>query len=263
MDVHAQKNAGRVKDDLVAPGDIPAAIGLLTRLPVRVDGARAMARGARAAWAWPLAGALVAALAGMGGVAALWLGLPALVAAGVVVALQAMMTGAMHEDGLADCADGFWGGWTPDRRLAIMKDSRTGAYGVVALVLVLGLRVATLAALMAAGPWWTALVALGAISRVPMAALQAILRPARPGGLSDRAGRPPMATVRLAVLLACVIGLAGAGVAALAVAAVVALVTLLWGVTARAKIGGQTGDVLGAGQQLAELAGLMALVAVA
>lgn len=262
MDIHAQKDAPGVKGDLVAPGDVAAAIGLLTRLPVRVDGARAMARGARAAWAWPIAGALVAALAGAAGVVALWIGLPALVAAGLVVAAQAMLTGAMHEDGLADCADGFWGGWTPDRRLAIMKDSRTGAYGVVALVLVLLLRVTLLAALMA-GPWWAAVAALGAMSRVPMAALQAMLRPARPGGLSDRAGRPPAATVWLAAGVALLIALAGMGVAAVAVVAVVAVVTALWGVTARAKIGGQTGDVLGASQQLAEVAGLMALVALA
>jgi adenosylcobinamide-GDP ribazoletransferase len=172
---------------------------------VRVDGARATARGSRAAWAWPLAGALVAGLAGAGGLVALWLGLPPLVAAVLTVGLQAMLTGAMHEDGLADCADGFWGGWTAERRLAIMKDSRSGAYGVVALVLVLMLRVTALAAVMA-GPGWIAFLALGAMSRVPMAALQAGLRPARPGGLSDRTGRPSARTVGLAAGIALVIG---------------------------------------------------------
>ena len=255
-------DAREAKDDLVTPGDIAAAIGLLSRLPVRVDVARATARGARAAWAWPLAGALVAGLAGAGGMVALWLGLSPLIAATVTVALQAMLTGAMHEDGLADCADGFWGGWTAERRLAIMKDSRSGAYGVVALVLVLMLRVAALAALMA-GPWWLALVALGAMSRVPMAVLQAVLRPARPGGLSDRTGRPPTRTIWLAAGIALALGLAGMGPGALAVALAIAVVTLLWGVTARAKIGGQTGDVLGAAQQLAEIAGLLTLAALA
>jgi adenosylcobinamide-GDP ribazoletransferase len=248
------------KDDLVAPGDIAAAVGLLSRLPVRLDASRAMARGARAAWAWPLAGALVAGLAGLGGLAALGLGLSPLVAAVVTVGLQAMLTGAMHEDGMADCADGFWGGWTAERRLAIMKDSRTGAYGVVALVLVLLLRAAGLAAVMA-GPWWLALVALGAMSRVPMAALQAALPPARPGGLSDRTGRPPSRTVWLAAGLALGLGVIGMGAGVAAVAGAIAAVTVLWGVTARTRIGGQTGDVLGAGQQLAEVAGLLTLAA--
>lgn len=255
-------DAREAKDDLVTPGDVAAAIGLLSRLPVRVDGARATARGSRAAWAWPLAGALVAGLAGAGGLVTLWLGLPPLVAAVLTVGLQAMLTGAMHEDGLADCADGFWGGWTAERRLAIMKDSRSGAYGVVALVLVLMLRVTALAAVMA-GPWWLALVALGAMSRVPMAALQAGLRPARPGGLSDRTGRPPARTVGLAAGIALVIGIVGLGPAALAVALSMAAITAVWGLTARIKIGGQTGDVLGAGQQLAEVAGLLTLVALA
>jgi adenosylcobinamide-GDP ribazoletransferase len=253
----------RHKDDLFAPGDVAAALGLLTRLPVRVDLARATARGARAAWAWPVAGALVAALAGAVGALALWVGLPSLVAATLVLAAQAMLTGALHEDGLADCADGFWGGWSREQRIEIMRDSRAGSYGVLALVLSVLIRAGALAALMAAGGWLAALVALGTMSRVPMAVLQAALPNARPGGMSDRAGRPPGATVMAALAVAFLAGVAGLGAGVAAVALAMAAVTLAWGAVARARIGGQTGDVLGAGQQLAEIAGLLVLAAAA
>ena len=256
-------DAQRHKDDLLDPADVPAALGLLTRLPVRVDMAHATARGARAAWAWPLAGAVVAALAGLAGALALWAGGPPLMAAALVLAAQAMLTGALHEDGLADCADGFWGGWTPGRRLEIMRDSRAGTYGVLALVLSVLIRAGALAALMAAGGWFAALVALGAMSRVPMAALQSLLPNARPGGLSDRTGRPPRKTVLAALALALLAGVAGLGKGLVAVALAMAAVTLVWGWIARARVGGQTGDVLGAGQQLAETAGLVTLAALA
>lgn len=248
----------------LAAGDVAAALGLLSRLPVRVDVARATARGPRAAWAWPVAGAIVAALATTGGALALGAGLPPLAAATLVIGLQAMLTGAMHEDGLCDCADGFWGGWTPARRIEIMRDSRAGTFGILALVLTVLLRASALAALMAAGGWIAALIALGAASRVPMAALQSALPPARPGGLSDRTGRPPGDTVALAAALGLAALLLGAGPAGgLAVALAILVVTALWGAFARARIGGQSGDVLGAAQQLSETAGLLALAALA
>lgn len=247
--------------DIFAPGDLPAALGLLTRLPVPVDGARAAARGARAAWAWPLAGVAVAALAVAAGGAALGLGLPPVLAAAVVVAVQVAITGAMHEDGLADSADGLWGGWDRDRRLAIMKDSHSGTYGVIALVLSLIARWAAVAALMAAPGWGWAIVAVAATSRAGMAVLSGALPVARPGGLSGRVGRPPAATVRAAVGIGFVVALVATGGSALAIAVWTALVLAGWAAIARAKIGGQTGDILGAGQQLAEITGLCVLVA--
>lgn len=247
--------------DIFAPGDLPAALGLLTRLPVPVDGARAAARGARAAWAWPLAGLAVAALAVAAGGAGLGLGLPPALAAAVVLAVQVAVTGAMHEDGLADSADGLWGGWDRDRRLAIMKDSRTGAYGVIALVLTLIARWAAVAALMAAPGWGWGLLAVAATSRASMTALSGALPSARPGGLSGQVGRPPVATVWAALGIALVVALLATGAAALALAFWTALVLAGWAAVARAKIGGQTGDILGAGQQLAEVAGLCVLVA--
>ncbi|MBM3616888.1 MAG: adenosylcobinamide-GDP ribazoletransferase, partial [Alphaproteobacteria bacterium] len=109
-----------------------AAFGLLTRLPMPFTPPRP-----QGVWAWPLVGLGVSALAVGLGALALAAGLaPPLVAVLVMVA-QAALTGALHEDGLTDCADGFWGGHDRARRLEIMKDSRIGSYGAVALMLVM------------------------------------------------------------------------------------------------------------------------------
>lgn len=243
--------------------DLTASLGLLTRLPVPVDGEAASRRGARAAWAWPLAGAVVAGIAGGIGWTALWLGLPAAGAAGLVLAAQAMLTGGLHEDGLADTADGLWGGWDKARRLEIMRDSRIGSYGVVALILSLGLRWSALSVLMGADGWIWALGAAAMASRAGMVGLMTALPPARPGGLSASTGQPPFSAVwRAAVLgvVACLPMLGAGGLWAIpaGIAALAALAAI-----AQAKIGGQTGDILGAGQQVAEIAILLTLSAAA
>ncbi|MEM6896800.1 MAG: adenosylcobinamide-GDP ribazoletransferase [Pseudomonadota bacterium] len=237
---------------LIEARDLPAAVGLLTRLPVTVDGQWAAARGARAAWAYPLAGLLVGALvcalaAGLSGVLSPGFAAAMALAAGIIV------TGALHEDGLADSADGLWGGWTRERRLEIMKDSRIGTYGVLALVLSLLLRWQGLSALIGAEAWW-AIAIIPAVSRGAMVPLMA-LRQARPGGVSAAVGRPPAPTILLALALSALLllplGGAGFGVA-LTLAVTAAAVALI----AQVKIGGQTGDILGASQQITEIAAL-------
>lgn len=246
---------------LIAAIDIPAALGLLTRLPVPVNGAQATARGAAAAWAWPLAGLAVAVLAALAGWLALLIGLPAGVAAALVLAVQVATTGALHEDGLSDSLDGLWGGATRERRLEIMKDSRIGSYGVLALILSMLLRWSAIAALLAGTGWAAALIAAALLSRGGMVALAAALPFARPGGLAASVGHPPRAAVALALALALVGAFLLTGRAGLAAAVVAALALTLWAAIARARIGGQTGDILGAGQQIGEIAVLLALVA--
>ena len=247
------------KDDTLAtPLDILAALGLLTRLPVRIDTARATARGARAAWAWPVAGIAVNGVAALAATVALALGLPVGVAALLLVTTQIVVTGAMHEDGLADSLDGLWGGWDRARRLAIMKDSHIGTYGVLGLTVGVLLRWLLWALVLSVTVWPVAL-AVGALSRVPMVALSWALPGARDGGLSRSVGRPDTATLMLATALALLIGCVALGWIALAVAVILAGVTALWGLLARSKIGGQTGDILGASQQLAEIAALACL----
>lgn len=252
-----------VRTPLIAKIDVAAALGLMTRLPLAVNGTEAKKRGAAAAWAWPLAGAVVGALAGLLLWAGLWLGLPPLAAGLLAVAAQIVLTGALHEDGLADSADGIWGGWTRDRRLEIMRDSRIGSYGVLALILSVGLR-ATACATLPAGPLAVAaLAATGAASRGAMTGVMAGLPPARPDGLSVSTGRPSPATAVLALAVAsalCLIALPF-GLALITVAACCAGAAIVAGI-ARAKIGGQTGDILGASQQIAEITALLALAAV-
>ena len=249
------------KDDIVTWGDLPAALGLLTRLPVRVEPDAALARGARAAWAWPLAGLVVAVIAGLAGAAALRLGLPPAIVAGLVLTVQIIITGAMHEDGLADSVDGLWGGWTKTRRLEIMKDSHIGTYGVLALVLSMGLRWSALHLLISLGWLWPALILSAMLSRLPMVALLHALPAARTDGLGRSVGVPPRDTVVLAVGIASGVTLLLVGYWALSLAVTIGAVSLGWATIVKAKIGGQTGDILGAAQQLSEITTLLTLLA--
>ncbi len=240
-----------------ALADIIAAFGLLTRLPVP----QTEAPRPDAAWAWPLAGAAAGALAALIASIALGLGLTPGIAAGLAVGAQAMLTGALHEDGLADTADGFFGGRTKERRLEIMKDSHIGSFGTLALVLITLMRWSALATIMAAGAQWTALIAAGALSRAPMAVLMAALPNARGTGLSHHTGQPTLTAALAAVALGFAIALI-TGFTAFGMVWLAGVVTLALGLYARAKIGGQTGDVLGASQQLADVA-ILAVVAAA
>lgn len=229
--------------------DIRAAITLLTRLPLPPDPAP---RGAAAAWAWPIAGAIVGAIAGSVAVLLQGLSVPAGISAASVLAIQAVLTGALHEDGLADTADGFWGGWTVARRLAIMKDSAIGTYGVQALILITLIRWAALAALLATDHGFFLVVAAAALSRAPMACIQALLPNARGSGLSSAVGRPTRSIALAGSGVALLLAFPGLGFGVLIAALGVATVTAGVIVLAKAKIGGQTGDVLGASQQLSD-----------
>lgn len=244
---------------LFHPSDLALAVGLLTRLPVPVQDAT---RGSRAAWAWPLAGAVLGGLSALAGGAAMALGLPAPVAALVALGALVMLSGGLHEDGLADTADGLWGGWTRQRRLEIMRDSRIGSYGVIALVLSLGLRAVALAPIFAAGALaaLAALIVAAMVSRAAMAGVMAALPHARADGLAQAQGRPPLATVLLAAALASVTAVALGGMAGVAAAGAAALAALVVARVAQDRIGGQTGDILGAAQQVAEIAALMCLL---
>ncbi len=242
--------------------EVQLALMLLTRLPAGVLPGPPPGIG-QASWAFPLAGLAVggvgAAVLGL----ALWSGLPPVVAAGLALAAMVLATGGLHEDGLADCADGFGGGRDPAARLEIMRDSRIGSYGALALILVTGLRWQALAALAALGAWQAALalLALAALSRAMMPVLMALMPPARPEGLGHAArARSSGAVAAVALGLALALVFIGPA-AAFWAASAMALGSLLMAWAALRLIGGQTGDVLGATQQLAELAGLLTVLA--
>lgn len=239
--------------------DLPVALVLLTRLPLPPLPRAAFDDQARAAWAFPLVGLVVNGLAALTGLAAMALGLPVMAAAGLVLAVQVVATGVMHEDGLADLADGFWGGMTRERRLEIMQDSLIGAYGVTALILSLGLRWSALVVLLPGGI--APILAAGLLSRAALPLLMTALPQARPGGLSASVGTPGPARAATAIMLALAGAFALIGPPAALVAFCIALnLMALTAITLR-KIGGQTGDVLGAAQQISEITALLCFAA--
>jgi adenosylcobinamide-GDP ribazoletransferase len=248
------------------------ALQFFTRIPVTgrlaqwVGYSPAMLRASAAHF--PAVGWVVGAIGALALAAALALWTP-LIAAVLCTVVTVLVTGAFHEDGLADVADGLGGASTRERALEIMKDSRIGAFGAIAVVLALGLKFALLAALAGQGAFvaCAALLAAHVLSRLaPLAVMRASPYVGGEGGKSK-----PMAdavsgtavfvavlwSLPAAALLVIAVGVVN-GVAALVAAALVALfmVRLL-----RRRLGGFTGDGLGATQQLSELAIYLALAA--
>jgi adenosylcobinamide-GDP ribazoletransferase len=241
--------------------DVAAALLFSTRLPLPGAWAISGADIARAGWALPVAGAIVGLIAA----AVYWLawlaGLPPLPAAGLSLAAGLLATGCLHEDGLADVADSF-GGATRERKLEIMRDSRIGTYGVCALFVSLLLRASALATI--ADPALAApiLVATHMAARSGMAPFMRLLPPARADGLSVGVGRPPgTSAVAAAVIgvLALVLSL-GPAAGLVAVVLMAAGFALLAWLCVR-QIGGQTGDVVGALEQIGEMTILLVAAA--
>ena len=225
---------------------------------------------AAAARAFGPAGALIGAVAAGVFHAVQAAGVPAGVAVAVMLAVVMALTGGLHEDGLADTADGFGGGASPQRRLEIMADSRIGSYGVLALALALLIRWTALVHIAATGAgegggWLVAgvVIALAGLSRAVMVFVLYALAPARQEGRSAEAGRPgrstlvQAATVGFAIFIAALWPVATlpemAGIALAGLAGLIAVCGL-----AHRLIGGQTGDVCGSAQVVAELAMLVA-----
>ncbi|TCR64841.1 cobalamin-5'-phosphate synthase [Bosea sp. BK604] len=213
--------------------------------------------------ALPLAALVIALPAALVLLAGGLAGINPYLAATLAITALALTTGAFHEDGLADTADGLFGGATPERRLDIMKDSRVGSYGAMALGLSLLLRVTALAGILqAAGDWAGAAAVLvaAAWSRADGVRLLANEVPARATGASAAVGRPSNETAWIAVALALVLGLAvtaasGLPLGGFALGLILAGLAAAWlARLARRLIGGQTGDIIGAAQQLSEIA---------
>lgn len=240
--------------------ELKTGLVFLTRLPLVPSAPITGADIAQASWTFPVIGVGIGAAASLIYWIAHGLGLDALVGAVLAVAATLLITGALHEDGLADMADGFGGGATQERKLEIMRDSRIGTYGVLALIISLMLRVGAVASL--AQP---ALVALGLIAahagaRATLPIFMRRVPRARADGLSAEAGAPPQQSAAIAVGIGLVVvwlclGLAAAFIAFLLLVA--ALGFMAW--LSTRQIGGQTGDVLGAVEQAAEI--LILLVA--
>ncbi len=212
-------------------------------------------------WMFPVVGIVVGALTAVALVLADLARLPDMFSGLFALAIAAMITGAFHEDGLADVADGFGGGSTREQRLEIMKDSRIGAFGTITLVITLGARAALLAALLVLEPFAVILLvaSAAAFSRALMVDLLWATRPARGNGLSALAGQPSRNTTLLALAIGGLFAVVSGSLVLSPEAGVLALVAgglalAMVRALAMKKIGGQTGDVCGAGQVMAETA---------
>ncbi len=243
--------------------DLKVAALFLTSIPVRVEGRVGMRDLTRAVHAFPVMGALVGLAGGAAFALAAALGLPPSLAALLAVATMVLSTGALHEDGLADTADGLGAGEDRDRALAIMDDSRIGSFGAIALLLSLAGRLLALAELGEPLPVLASLVAGAMVSRALMPLVMLLQPSAKAKGLAAEAGRPEPLRVAagggVAVVAAALL-LQGPGLLATAVAAAAGLAVAGW---LGRRFGGCTGDTLGAVQQVAEVAFLLALVAAA
>lgn len=273
----ASREAGTVSNRMTTPlallADQLKVLRFYSRLPLPVFAFEPDPHGlpdfSRAAWAVPIAGAIIAACGAATGVAAWFIGLSIMLTASLTIATLVIVTGAFHEDGMADSFDGLFGGATPERRLEIMKDSRIGSFGGAALFFSLSLRVLALAELFRLmGPLALLLViGIGAASRA-LALAPVLFMPPAGTGLAARVAMPGPSAVALATGIGIALILAGAAIVDLASGALIALMAAGMAIAAlarlaKARIGGHTGDILGACQQLAEIVMLIALSAAA
>ena len=235
-----------------------AATAFLTVLPVDPR-ERSDWRLADSAWAFPLVGAGIGVVAGLAFLMAQLLGLGTLPAALLAVLASLALSGALHEDGLADSADGFCGGHDSEEKLAIMRDSQHGTFGVLAIASSVLLRAAALATIGDVIHAGLALIAAHAASRATLPIAMRAMHPARAGGLGVAAGVPRLPSVVGAVMIGILVALTAlgppGGLVALCLAAVANLAV---GRVAQRQIGGYTGDVLGALQQTTEIVMLLA-----
>jgi adenosylcobinamide-GDP ribazoletransferase len=236
-----------------------AAVAFLTRVPWLAGFQYTGVDLVRGAPAFPLVGAAIGALVGGAVVAGTGLGLPVLLAATLAIGLDVVLTGALHLDGLADSADGL-AGRTPERELQIMRDPSVGVYGTAAVALDLLVKV----------------VAVGSLPRTDvMPVLIAVYAVSRTASLPLAAGMPYAGTAGTGKAFVDGVGwaraAAGAGIAAvvavvavaawaLALLASLALVTSAVAIGARRRLGGVTGDVLGAAVEFVVLACLVVSV---
>jgi adenosylcobinamide-GDP ribazoletransferase len=243
---------------------LAAALRFFTRLPLPGAFGQSVGDDGRLAAAvkhFPLAGAVVGALAALV-LLAMTRSFPPAVAAGVALAFTVWLTGALHEDGLADAADGLGGVATRERALEIMRDSRIGVFGACALVFSLGFRWAALAAIAGNSVFAAAaaLILAHAVSRGAIAPALAFSSYARVSGAASTVAagisrEELAATAAICAAIAFILaGLPGilATVAAFAAAGLVLA-------RAHGRLGGYTGDILGAMQQAAEVAALCVL----
>lgn len=239
--------------------DLKIACVFLTRLPIRLSHEVSLRHLADAVYAFPIVGLLVGAAGGITYALLGQLGLAGMPAAVLALMVMVGITGGLHEDGLADTADAVGVGPDRQRALEVMRDSRIGSYGALALGLALLARVSAYGLFWEPGFFLRAAICAAAVSRAAIPVVMLLQPSARSSGLAASAGRPEAGRVYAAVGIAAALALlflSGAALKALSAAALVAAATAYW---LGRRFGGCTGDTLGAVQQATEIAFLMAL----
>ena len=241
--------------------DFKTAAAFLTRLPMPHPQGPMPANFVRAHRMFPVVGALIGAVVGLVCLGLRSVGVPDLAAAALALGTGAILTGALHEDGLADVADGFGGGRDRAAKLEIMRDSRLGTYGALILLVSFAAKLSALAAV-PDGYVVPGLIAAHALGRGILPWMSVKLPYARNDGLARNAGQPDAATATIAVVLAVIVALLSLSWSNALFAALLAGLSgfgMAW--LALRQIGGQTGDVLGGAEQVAETAILVLLAA--
>ena len=240
--------------------ELAAAFALLTRLPVHRFALPRLTVQAEAVWTYPLVGAAIGAIGG----AVYWLAhslsCPPVLAALCAILAMILATGAMHEDGLADFADGL-AGETKERSLSIMRDHQIGTYGVIALVLSLAMRATAITLIAEPHAVMAALIGAGAASRLSAVLIMTALPPARRDGLSASVGSPTAGLAGITLWLTFMIAWVVLPFVVSLLLILSAIVSaIVFGRVALTRLGGQTGDVLGASSQVCECLALIVLL---
>jgi adenosylcobinamide-GDP ribazoletransferase len=218
---------------------------------------------AESAWAFPVVGALIGALDGLVYLLIIQLGLTNNIAAWLTVIFHLTLTGCLHEDGLADSADGLASGRNREQKLAIMRDSHIGSYGVLALIAIISLRANAIASFNNNSQTLLIFIAAAATSRSLLVLLMRSTPTARSDGLAVAAARPSHLQTIIAISLAS-LSLSSTGNISAALAAIFTLAVIYVAIKhiATKNFGGISGDTLGAAQQISEVSILLIFLSV-
>ncbi len=245
--------------------DLISAIRFLTRLPfpMTTPPKRTIML---ASWSFPIVGVIVGSFGAFSILLAHLVNIPTVAIALIALLFMAFLTGALHEDGMADIADGFGGGKNRDNKLSIMRDSQIGTFGALTLFAILGLKTIAISALLESESIWmasAAIIATHATARASMVPVAYFLPLASESGLAQSAGKPHQSTVLISISIAVLISLVLLPILSAITATIVSIATTaIIAILAFRQIGGYTGDVLGAVEQSCETTMLITLTAV-
>jgi adenosylcobinamide-GDP ribazoletransferase len=241
--------------------DILAAATILTRIPITWPYHGDVPDTARSYWAFPLIGVGIAAVPALISAGVLSFGVPAFAAATLMILGIILITGGLHQDGLADFGDSF-GGNDPEHRLRIMHDSSIGSYGTLALVSVIIINVSCLASIGAENPQMMAQIMVGAaaMSRGMITLQRWQHTPPNADGLASQTGAPDQQVMLIGLLLSFLVGVIFMPTHLVIAGFVAGLIaTYLLGLFLKSWIGGVNGDGLGATQQISEAVMLLVI----